>query len=606
MKRWILFGWCILLMIAVCGQSPLITDIPNRHTISLNGNWLYIMDPYGTGFYDYRWKERDIKDREAYWNCDVPADKTDLKEYGYIDKYTLKVPGDWNSQDVKFLDYEGTVWYKKSFDFAGLKKGEKVFLYFGAVNYECDVYLNGQKLGTHKGGFTPFDFEIPDSLLKAKDNYLVVKADNKRSADEIPTLNTDWWNYGGITRNVTLVIVPPDFIRDYNIQLTKGTAVTKNKTVNGWIRLNRAVEETVSLEIPELKWKKEIPVHGDSVTFNFTLPKVELWSPQHPKLYQIILTSPTDRLEDKIGFRTIEVQGGKILLNGIPLFLRGICIHEEIPNEGRRAYSTEDAAWLLGQAKELNANMVRLAHYPHDESMTRMADSLGILVWSEIPIYWTIDFSSAEVLAKAKQQLNEMITRDRNRASIIIWSVGNETPVNTVRTNFMKTLVETAKEWDNSRLVSAALEIHNDNGVVVVDDPLGQYTDIVSVNEYIGWYTGLPDICRNVQWKIIYNKPLFFSETGADALGGYHADSLTRWSEEFQEWYYREQMNMMHRMPANFAGLSPWILNDFRSPRRNNPLYQEGWNNKGLFDHNGKKKKAFYVLKAYYDEMEKK
>jgi beta-glucuronidase len=606
MKRWILFGWCILLMIAVCGQSPLITDIPNRHTISLNGNWLYIMDPYGTGFYDYRWKERDIKDREAYWNCDVPADKTDLKEYGYIDKYTLKVPGDWNSQDVKFLYYEGTVWYKKSFDFAGLKKGEKVFLYFGAVNYECDVYLNGQKLGTHKGGFTPFDFEIPDSLLKAKDNYLVVKADNKRSADEIPTLNTDWWNYGGITRNVTLVIVPPDFIRDYNIQLTKGTAVTKNKTVNGWIRLNRAVEETVSLEIPELKWKKEIPVHGDSVTFNFTLPKVELWSPQHPKLYQIILTSPTDRLEDKIGFRTIEVQGGKILLNGIPLFLRGICIHEEIPNEGRRAYSTEDAAWLLGQAKELNANMVRLAHYPHDESMTRMADSLGILVWSEIPIYWTIDFSSAEVLAKAKQQLNEMITRDRNRASIIIWSVGNETPVNTVRTNFMKTLVETAKEWDNSRLVSAALEIHNDNGVVVVDDPLGQYTDIVSVNEYIGWYTGLPDICRNVQWKIIYNKPLFFSETGADALGGYHADSLTRWSEEFQEWYYREQMNMMHRMPANFAGLSPWILNDFRSPRRNNPLYQEGWNNKGLFDHNGKKKKAFYVLKAYYDEMEKK
>jgi beta-glucuronidase len=606
MKRWILFGWCILLMIAVCGQSPLITDIPNRHTISLNGNWLYIMDPYGTGFYDYRWKERDIKDREAYWNCDVPADKTDLKEYGYIDKYTLKVPGDWNSQDVKFLYYEGTVWYKKSFDFAGLKKGEKVFLYFGAVNYECDVYLNGQKLGTHKGGFTPFDFEIPDSLLKAKDNYLVVKADNKRSADEIPTLNTDWWNYGGITRNVTLVIVPPDFIRDYNIQLTKGTAVTKNKTVNGWIRLNRAVEETVSLEIPELKWKKEIPVHGDSVTFNFTLPKVELWSPQHPKLYQIILTSPTDRLEDKIGFRTIEVQGGKILLNGIPLFLRGICIHEEIPNEGRRAYSTEDAAWLLGQAKELNANMVRLAHYPHDESMTRMADSLGILVWSEIPIYWTIDFSSAEVLAKAKQQLNEMITRDRNRASIIIWSVGNETPVNTVRTNFMKTLVETAKEWDNSRLVSAALEIHNDNGVVVVDDPLGQYTDIVSVNEYIGWYTGLPDICRNVQWKIIYNKPLFFSETGADALGGYHADSLTRWSEEFQEWYYREQMNMMHRMPANFAGLSPWILNDFRSPRRNNPLYQEGWNNKGLFDHNGKKKKAFYVLKAYYDEMDKK
>jgi beta-glucuronidase len=458
----------------------------------------------------------------------------------------------------------------------------------------------------HLGGFTPFNFEIPPGVLKTKDNYLVVKVDNKRFKDEIPTLNTDWWNYGGITRDVNLVIVPQNFILDYSLQLAKGTASSKDKTIDGWVKMNKPVNEPVTIEIPELKLKKTVKSNGDSVGFNFKIPKLQLWSPETPKLYQVIVSSKEDRIDDKIGFRTIEVKGKQIVLNGKPIFLRGICIHEEIPQQGRRAYSKQDALQLLGQAKELNANMVRLAHYPHNENMTRTADSLGILVWSEIPVYWTIEFTNDTVLQKAKIQLNEMITRDHNRASIIIWSVGNETPVNAARTKFMSTLVQTARQWDPSRLVSAALEVHNVDGVQTIDDPLGQYTDIVSVNEYLGWYGGLPSNCRTAKWDVKYTKPLFFSETGAEALGGFHGDSLTRWSEEYQEWYYREQVAMMKRMPDNFSGMSPWILNDFRSPRRNNPIYQEGWNNKGLFDHNGNKKKAFYVLKQYYDEMQKR
>jgi beta-glucuronidase len=251
--------------------------------------------------------------------------------------------------------------------------------------------------------------------------------------------------------------------------------------------------------------------------------------------------------------------------------------------------------------------MVRLAHYPHDESMTRAADSLGLLIWSEIPVYWTIDFSNNEVLDKAKAQLNEMISRDINRASIIIWSVGNETPVSGVRTDFMRSLLTTAKEKDPSRLVSAALEVkyNDDTKVNLVDDPLGKDVDLVAFNEYLGWYRGTPESCRTANWKTIYDKPLFISETGAEALGGYHGDSLTMWSEEYQARYYKEQLAMMERMPSNFSGLSPWILVDFRSPRRNNPTFQEGWNNKGLIDHKGKKKKAFYLLKAYYEKLQK-
>jgi beta-glucuronidase len=486
----------------------------------------------------------------------------------------------------------------------------RVFLYFGAVNYRADVYLNGRKLGMHQGGFTPFNFEIPDTLLRDKGNYLVVRVNNKRGTDEVPTVNTDWWNYGGITRDVKLVVVPRTFIRDYYLQLKKPAAgeapPSSNAEVEGWIKLDGMDHEDAVVEIPELKVKRKFTVSGNEVPLQLTLPSVKLWSPESPKLYKVIITCDGDRIEDMIGFRTIEAFGKRVLLNGKPLFMRGICIHEEIPQQMRRAYSKQDAMQLLGWARELGCNMVRLAHYPHDETMTRLADSLGVLVWSEIPVYWTIDFGNGEVFEKAKRQLTEMIGRDRDRCSVITWSVGNETPVNPVRTDFMHRLIEHARSLDPSRMITAALEVNYGSGKEghMVDDPLGQYVDLVAFNEYLGWYGGLPSACRTANWGTIYDKPLFISETGAEALGSYHGDSLTRWSEEYQEWYYREQVKMLDRMPENFVGLSPWILVDFRSPKRNNPVYQEGWNNKGLIDHQGRKKKAYYILKEYYKKKQ--
>jgi len=593
-------------------QLNLLTDIPNRNTISLDGKWAYIVDPYETGFYDYRYKEMNENSPSAYWNSDKPKNKSDLKEFGYSDKYTLKVPGDWNSQEQKFLYYEGTVWYEKSFDYQKRNPSDRLFIYFGAVNYRADVYLNGKKLGMHIGGFTPFNFEIPDSVLKTKENFLVVRVNNERGKEEVPTVNTDWWNYGGITRSVELVEVPKAFIQDFSIHLKKpdaGTApATKNTDVEGWVKLNGESSGNVVIDIPELKVKQSFPVTNSILHFTFQLPHVQLWSPENPKLYNVIVSNGDDKLEDKIGFRTVEAFGKKVLLNGKPIFMRGIAIHEEIPQQMRRAYSKKDAAQLLGWAKELGCNMVRLAHYPHDESMTRMADSLGFLVWSEIPVYWTIDFGDHEVYEKAKQQLTEMITRDKNRASVIIWSVGNETPVSPVRTDFMHNLVVSAKALDSTRMISAALEVNynSKNEMHVINDPLGQYVDLVAFNEYLGWYGGLPSSCRSANWSTPYDKPLFISETGAGAKYGFHADSLTRFSEEYQAWYYREQINMFKRMPENWVGLSPWVLADFRSPKRNNPIYQQGWNRKGLFSNNGNKKEAFYILQSFYKEIKKK
>ncbi|MES1159966.1 MAG: glycoside hydrolase family 2 TIM barrel-domain containing protein [Bacteroidota bacterium] len=590
---------------AVFSQPELIANTSSRNTVSLDGKWQYIVDPYETGFYDYRYKERAQNDPEAYWSSDQPRDKTDRKEHGYVDRYTLQVPGDWNSQGPQFLYYEGTVWYKKSFDYKKSTPSNRVFLYFGGVNYRADVYLNGKKLGFHQGGFTPFNFEVPDSVLKPTGNYLVVKVDNRRGANEIPTLNTDWWNYGGITREVKLVELPgAGAIVNYSIGL--GNASPLSDEVDGWVSLANAADgDNVTVEIPELKVKQIFPVQGNKATVHLKLPSFQRWSPETPRCYRVLLYSHSDRVEEKIGFRTIAVQGKKLLLNGKPIFLRGISLHEELAREGRRAYSRADAVQLLGLAKELDCNMVRLAHYPHNENMARVADSIGLLVWSEIPVYWTVNFSSGEVLEKAKRQLTEMITLDRNRASIIIWSVGNETPVSETRTLFLKTLLQTAKALDSSRMVSAALEVnyYSAENRRSIDDPLGQYVDLIAFNEYLGWYGGTPESCRKATWTTRYDKPLFISETGAEALGGYHADSLTLWSEEFQEWYYKEQIAMLKRMPDNFTGISPWILTDFRSPRRNNPTYQDGWNNKGLIDRKGHKKKAFFVLKNYYSAM---
>ena len=599
-----------LLAISFFAQENLITNISGRNTVSLNGTWHYIVDPYETGFYNYRYTERNENDGEAYWNKPVIKNKSDRKEHGYKDPYSIQVPGDWNSQDDIFKYYEGTVWYQRDFDLNELKEGERVFLYFGAVNYEAHVYLNGKKLGSHKGGFTPFNFEITKDILKEKDNFLVVKVDNKRHLDEIPTVNTDWWNYGGITRDVQLLIMPANFIQQYSLQLDQNQdikAAKKNRKFNltGGIKLNKVVNESeITVEISELKFKKKFRVTGGKLDFDFPVKNLNLWSPDDPKLYDIKFTFNGEELTDKIGFRKIETSGKKLLLNGEQIFLRGISIHEEIPQDQRRAYSKEDAVQLFGWVKDLHANMVRLAHYPHNENMTRMADSLGVMVWSEIPVYWTIDFDNKNVLEKAKIQLEEMILRDQNKASVIIWSVGNETPVSPVRTDFMKSLITKARSLDNSRLISAALEVGYNEGVNRIDDPLGEFTDIVSVNEYLGWYGGLPDAAQTAQWEVAYDKPLFISETGAGAKGSYHADKENRWSEEYQEWFYKEQVDMMKRMPENYSGLSPWILADFRSPRRNHPEYQEGWNRKGLIDNEGRKKKAFHVLKEYYIEIE--
>jgi beta-glucuronidase len=328
---------------------------------------------------------------------------------------------------------------------------------------------------------------------------------------------------------------------------------------------------------------------------------MQFWSPEQPKLYRVVLKSGEDTLQDEMGFRTVEASGTKILLNGKPIFLRGISIHAEAPYRGGRVSNDEDVATLLGWAQELGCNYVRLAHYPHDQRMTRATDRLGIMVWSEIPVYWAEHFGDPAVLKKAEQQLGEEIRRDRDKASILLWSIANETPNTPERTKFLKTLAGDVRVLDSSRLVTAALLVRTEGHIKYVDDSLGEALDVIGANEYIGWYEQPPEGADTTVWKIAFNKPLIISEFGGDAKAGLHGPETERWTEEYQLSLYQHQLPMLNRIPQ-LRGMSPWILMDFHSPRRLLPGIQDGFNRKGLISDQGDKKKAFYFLQKAYKE----
>ncbi|BAX78438.1 glycoside hydrolase family 2 protein [Labilibaculum antarcticum] len=593
----------LLFSIVANANEPLIHNNFSREGISLNGKWHYIVDVYETGYYNYRRKPHDDSENPgagAFYLNKKPKDKMELVEYNFDLAPTLLVPGDWNSQKEKLFYYEGSLWYKKSFDLPDYNPEKRYFLHFGAVNYRADVYVNGKKLGMHKGGFTPFNFEM-SHLVKQKDNFVIVRVDNKRAADEVPTLNTDWWNYGGITRDVTIYELNKTFIQDYSLQLAKDNA----GIMTGYFQLDGAGKSNskVNVSIPELKIEKSFTTDENGyLKFQFPVKKLKFWSDKSPKLYHVEFSTEDDQLSDEIGFRTIATKGSDILLNGEVVFLKGICMHEENVMRGGRAHSMEDAQMLLNWTKELGCNFVRLAHYPHNENMLRLADKMGILVWEENPVYWTIQWENLETYANAENQLKEVISRDKNRASVIIWSMANETPQTDARFVFLSNLAKTARSIDNTRLISAALEDHGKKGeqnTMIVEDKFAEVVDVLSFNQYYGWYGGEVDNIKNIRWEVDLDKPIIISEFGAGALQGFHADSLTRWSEEFQELLYKETLPTLDKIPQ-LSGITPWILADFRSPRRMLIPYQDGWNRKGLISETGNRKKAFYTLQEFY------
>nr|WP_294817217.1 glycoside hydrolase family 2 TIM barrel-domain containing protein [uncultured Sphingomonas sp.] len=575
-----------------------------RPSQSLDGAWHWSIDPYrdgksgfhggGPGSSSNRWADivqADVAERQP----------TALFEFDMQRSPVAHLPGAWIGHAPEMRYYNGLVWYQRTFEMPALAPGKRAFLRFGAVDYAADVHLNGKPVGTHRGGFTPFAFEVT-GLLRAGSNQITVGVDSERRDADVPPPVTDWENYGGITRSVQLITVPETFVDDAWIRLDAAGRIKANLKLDGPGAGNAPVRVRIAglgltLEgrtDAEGRWAGTAPAPR----------QLRRWSPEAPTLYDVQFEAGADTLVDRVGFRTVEVRGNDLLLNGKPIFLRGISMHEEeLGNNPVRAITPAAARALLTEIKQgLNGNFVRLAHYPHSEVMTRMADELGLLIWSEIPVYWRVDWANPETLATARTMLRENILRDRNRASIILWSVGNETPINDARNAFLRALIGDVRTLDDSRLVTAALLSGRKGNVSTIDDPLAADLDILAVNTYGGWYTpdALADV-PNIEWRTTVAKPLIFSEFGADAQAGYHDAGAQphKFSEEFQAEYYRRTLAMTAKVP--FAvGLSPWLLKDFRSPRRQHPVFQQGWNRKGLISETGARKQAFTVLAEEY------
>ena len=571
----------------IAHAQELITNVEGRNFISLDGKWQTIIDLFDAGAGN--WK--------PIWKDQSPIGKTDFYEYKFSDAVTLNVPGDWNSQNPELKYYEGTIWYKKTVHYSK-QNNKKQFLYFAAVTYECDVYVNNIKAGSHEGGFTPFQFDISDKLVDGE-NSIILRVNNTRRIDGIPAMNFDWWNYGGITRDVYLVETPGLFIKDYFIQLSKNNTTE----IKGWVQLSDHGVKKCAVFIPELKIKYNAETDEQGrASIKFTAKPV-LWSPENLKRYDIIIKTETDSIHEAIGFRNITVKGTDILLNSKPVFLKGINIHEEIPQRAGRAWSEADALQLLTSAKELGCNFVRTTHYPHNEHMVRLADKMGIMIWEEIPLWQGIQFTNPVILKKANTLLDEMIARDKNRCAIILWSLSNETTPSESRNQTLAGMAAHARSLDSTRLITSAFNhVKYEKNTVTIDDPLSEVLDVLAVNEYLGWYSPWPARPEEMQWKSLFNKPLIMSEFGGEALYGKHgpADTVSSWSEESQEQIYKDQVAMFKQIPF-LRGTAPWILADFRSPTRRHPVYQEGWNRKGLLGNNGLKKKAWYVIREYYN-----
>ena len=604
-------SWCALALaltpFTANAQTLAAADL--RPGLSLDGAWHWSVDPYRdgvAGFHGGPPGESTARFQDRIQADEAEKRPTALFEFDMQRSPVTHLPGSWIGHAPEMRYYQGLVWYQRTFDWQPPGVGKRVYLRFGSADYAASVFLNGKPVGRHVGAFTPFAFDVT-KLLRPGSNQITLGIDSARTDKDVPPPVTDWETYGGVTRSIRLVTVPETFVDDAFVRLGKDGRIAVSARLLG----PQAAGAPIRLAIPALGATLAGRTDGDgNWTASLAAPRaLQRWSPDSPKLYDVEIASGADRFTDRIGFRTIEVQGDRILLNGKSIFLRGISMHEEeLGKDPVRAMSPAAARALFAEIKQgLHGNFVRLAHYPHDEGTTRLADEMGLLVWSEVPVYWRVAWGDADTLATARRMIAENIRRDRNRAAIVLWSVANETPVSDARNIFRRTLIGEVRALDDRRLVTAALLSARQGKVMRIDDPLVGDLDVMAINTYNGWYSDDPlAALPSFEWQSPATKPLIFSEFGADALYGYHdiAAAPHKFSEEYQAEYYRRTLEMAARVPF-LRGLSPWILKDFRSPRRQHPVYQQGWNRKGLISETGQRKQAFTVLAEDYAKREK-
>lgn len=525
------------------------------------------------------------------WNC-IPdvGNKGIEKEWFFREKLNevsnkiipIEIPKSFNL--IKNCNsFEGIFWHFREFELDDIRDTltYDYYLQFKGVNYNTKVWLNGVFVGEHDGGFTPFKFLV-NGFLRAGSNFLSVRIDNSRQKDGIPSLFFDWFNWGGIYRDVDLSILKKSRIESVKITTRlisrqKARVDISYKTIGAghfkWEILD--IEENIIVK------KGEIPSTAENFKISFENPK--LWSPETPSLYQFQIFDSSSEISNLLyktnfGIRQIEIKSGYILLNKKAVKLKGVSLHEEylpygrtIPSEKRR----ED----LKRIKSLGFNSVRTAHYPHDESLIEIADDIGILILEEIPVYWDCNYKNRETFKLAARMMRDLIMRDYNHPSVIWWSVGNEIPTHKrACSHFIKNLMNFVRMHDSTRIITYVSS-------KLFSDLFRRNADLATLNSYFGWYYGGVKMLNLVlDWirTPVQNKPWIFTEFGAGAKYGFR--NKRKYPQKFSEDYQHNLIDYTIRTINSkdyFSGWFIWIFRDFKSVQRSNE-YQQGFNRKGI------------------------
>lgn len=566
-----------------------------------------------------------------YWGFRTDPDHTGQANNwftGVPNAVPIAVPASWNEQLDEYRDYLGDAWYETRFRLPWGWMGKRIMLRFDSVNYLADVWLNGEWLGQHEGGHLPFEFQV-NAHIRTENNLLVVRVNGELRPDRVPPGNIpdpadhlgsgdgmgaafDFFPFCGIQRPVWLYATSSEILTDVTV-----TTDIRRHTGIIHLTLDHNCQDSATAEIVLQNQGEKVVAHeqrvipGETGTVTLTVPDATLWSPENPHLYDLSVTLrrgdvPLDEYTLAVGVRTIHVQGNNLMLNDQPVRLRGFGRHEDFPVMGRGylpALIIKDYQLMHW----IGANSFRTTHYPYSEAMLDMADRLGILVIDETPavgLFFQEDGLERRT-ALCKQYIRDLIARDKNHPSVIMWSLANE-PINRRPAAYpvFQELFALARSLDSTRPITFAGE----HGVSLQDQTL-ELCDVLCLNRYNGWYFDTQRLDVGVErlsgdldsLHQRYRKPILITEFGADSLPGWHAHPPEMFSEEYQAEMITRYIEVLESKPY-VIGQHVWNLCDFKtgqSIRRPNAM-----NYKGVFTRDRRPKLAAHRLRSLWRSQE--
>jgi beta-glucuronidase len=573
---------------------------------------------------------RELKSLDGIWRLCFDPERRGV-EARYFEAFPLEgsieiaVPGSINEQVVAREQYLNLdwVWYQTAFRVPATWWGKRVFLRVGAATHRADVYVNGRLLGSHEGGYTPFEVEVTEIAKPGELNQLVLRVDHLLSATTVPqggldpalggvanwragnnpNVHWDAFPFMGIHRPVVLYATGATRIASLQVETVRLSG--NRATLRARCQIDGPAQQ-LRLSVQELGTEVVCNVGADgSAVVEMALEPVTAWSPREPKLYSLEFQAESEAgVEDcyalSFGIRTIRVEGGKLLLNGEPLTLRGFGKHEDAPIVGR-GLSLPHLVKDLNLLRWVGANSFRTSHYPYAEEVLQQADRHGILIIDEVAAN-TLSMRAVnepgqrEVLAAAhRAQIDELVARDFNYASVVAWSLGNECETYLENGDYFGQMVRHAKSLDATRPVLFVVNSQPETELSAGD------FDLICVNLYPSWYTDCGDLSAIGPalervlcgfWKK-YGKPIIISEFGADAVAGMHSEYPLMWSEEYQ-------LEMLERVLENAArydfvvGTHVWNFADFKVGQHPGRAML---NHKGVFTRDRTPKLAAHALR---------